>query len=211
MAQETGDGRAQASLLFLLGEWANRQGEFARAEALYAQALAIARNLKDSLIAARLLNQMGEAARRQKKYIQAEVCYLECLAILRDTHGWDTLAVPLTNLGHVAVRWGDAGRAASYFRESIDSDREVSTWNIWGMGLVAAAQGRPTQAAQLYAVVDKLVAADIKNIIYQEDRAEFRQDVDAVRAQLGEARFAAAWAEGRLMSPEEAIAYAVEE
>jgi len=35
--------------------------------------------------------------------------------------------------------------------------------------------------------------------------------VDAVRAQLGEARFAAAWAEGRLMSPEEAIAYAVEE
>ena len=141
VAQETGDGRAQASLLFLLGEWANRQGEFARAEALYAQALAIARNLKDSLIAARLLNQMGEAARRQKKYIQAEVCYLECLAILRDTHGWDTLAVPLTNLGHVAVRWGDAGRAASYFRESIDSDREVSTWNIWGMGLVAAAQG----------------------------------------------------------------------
>lgn len=211
VARETGDGRAQASLLFLLGETANRQGEFARAEALYSQALVIARDLKDSLIAARILNQMGEAVRRQKRYLQAEACYLDCLAILRDVHGWDNLAVPLSNLGHVAVRGGDPGRAANYFRESIESEEDVSTWNIWGMGLVASAQGRPRQAARLYAVVDKLVETDIKNIIYPEDREEFRRDVDAVRGQLGEASFTAAWAEGRVMSPKEAIAYALEE
>ncbi len=211
VARETGDGRAQASLLFLLGETANRQGEFARAEALYSQALVIARDLKDSLIAARILNQMGEAVRRQKRYLQAEACYLDCLAILRDVHGWDNLAVPLSNLGHVAVRGGDPGRAANYFRESIESEEDVSTWNIWGMGVVAAAQGRPGQAARLYAVVDKLVEADIKNIVYREDREDFRRDVDAVREQLGEASFTAAWAEGRVMSPEEAIAYALEE
>lgn len=211
VARETGDGRAQASLLFLLGETANRQGEFARAEALYSQALVIARDLKDSLIAARILNQMGEAVRRQKRYLQAEACYLDCLAILRDVHGWDNLAVPLSNLGHVAVRGGDPGRAANYFRESIESEEDVSTWNIWGMGVVAAAQGRPGQAARLYAVVDKLLEADIKEILYPEDREEFRRDVDAVRGQLGEASFTAAWAEGRVMSPEEAVAYALEE
>ncbi|MCB8934007.1 MAG: tetratricopeptide repeat protein [Candidatus Promineofilum sp.] len=209
LAYETGDGRAQTSLLFLLGETANRQGEFARAEALYSQALIIARNLKDSLIAARILNQTGEAARRQKKYIQAEASYLECLAIFRDVHGWEKLAVPLSNLGHVAVRRGDPGRAVHYFQESIESDEEISTWNIWGMGVVAAALGRPRQAARLYAVVDKLVEADIRNIVYREDREDFRRDVDSVREQLDEASFTAAWAEGRAMSPEEAIAYAL--
>ncbi|MCL4805040.1 MAG: tetratricopeptide repeat protein [Anaerolineae bacterium] len=211
IALETGDGRAQANLLFLLGETANRQGEFIQAEALYSQALVIARNLKDSLIVARILNQMGEAARRQKKYIQAEPFYLECLAIFRDIYGWGGLAIPLTNLGHVAVRRGDPARAANYFRDSIESDKEDSTWNIWGMGVVAAAQGRPIQAARLYGVVDKLVESDIKNIIYTEDREDFRRDVDSVRGQLSEASFAAAWAGGRAVSPEEAIVYALEE
>jgi tetratricopeptide (TPR) repeat protein len=191
----------------MLGEIANRRGEFARAEALYSQALVIARTLKDSLFSVGLLNQLGEALRRQKKYIQAEPLYLECQAIIRDAHGWTNLAVPLTNLGHVTVRRGDPERAADYFRESIDCDEEISTWNIWGMGVVAAAQGRPRQAARLYAVVDKLVEADIRNIVYREDREDFRRDVDSVREQLDEASFTAAWAEGRVMSPEEAIVY----
>ena len=102
-------------------------------------------------------------------------------------------------------------RAANYFRDSIESDKEDSTWNIWGMGVVAAAQGRPIQAARLYGVVDKLVESDIKNIIYTEDREDFRRDVDSVRGQLSEASFAAAWAGGRAVSPEEAIVYALEE
>jgi len=211
IACDMGDKRAQATSHFLLGEIAHRQGEFARAETLFERALAIARDLKDGVNASRILNQLGETARRQKKYTLAEAYYLECLASFRDTYGWDSFAVPLTNLGHVAVRQSDPERAAEYFQESIDGDKEFDTWNIWGMGVVAAAQSRPAQAARLYAVVDKLLAADVREILYPEDREEFRRDVDSVREQLDEASFTAAWAEGRVMSPEEAIAYALEE
>ena len=211
IACDMGDKRAQATSHFLLGETAHRQGEFARAETLFERALAIARDLKDGVNASRILNQLGETARRQKKYTLAEAYYLECLASFRDTYGWDSFAVPLTNLGHVAVRQSDPERAAEYFQESIDGDKEFDTWNIWGMGVVAAAQSRPAQAARLYAVVDKLLAANVREILYPEDREEFRRDVDSVREQLDEASFTAAWAEGRVMSPEEAIAYALEE
>jgi predicted ATPase/DNA-binding SARP family transcriptional activator/Tfp pilus assembly protein PilF len=213
LACETGDGRAQVHSYFLLGETAARQGEFARAEALYSHALIIARNLKDGIAASRTLNQLGEAARRQKKYAQAEAHYRESLASFRDTQGWDTFAVPLSNLGHVAVRRGDPGRAADYFRESIDSDEELNAapWNIWGMGVVAAARGKPGQAARLYAVMDKILEADSNEIVYREDWEDFRRDIAFVREQLGEADFSAAWAEGRRMSLEEAIAYALKE
>ena len=43
------------------------------------------------------------------------------------------------------------------------------------------------------------------------DRVEYERSVTAVRAQLGDQPFAAAQAEGRAMTMEQAIAYALEE
>jgi hypothetical protein len=40
---------------------------------------------------------------------------------------------------------------------------------------------------------------------------EFTQSIAAARAQLGEAAFTAVWAEGRAMTTEQAIQYALEE
>ena len=46
-------------------------------------------------------------------------------------------------------------------------------------------------------------------ILAPADRADHDRDVAAVRAALGEAAFAAAWAEGRAMTMEQAIAEAL--
>jgi hypothetical protein len=42
-------------------------------------------------------------------------------------------------------------------------------------------------------------------------RHDYDRDVAVARAQLGETAFAAAWAEGRAMTLEQAVAYALEE
>ena len=42
-------------------------------------------------------------------------------------------------------------------------------------------------------------------------RVRYEQLVAAVRAQLDEAAFETAWAEGRAMAPEQAVAYALDE
>jgi hypothetical protein len=74
---------------------------------------------------------------------------------------------------------------------------------------VAAAQGQPERAAQLFgaaALRDALGAP-----LPPADRADYERQVAAVRATLGEEAFAAVWAEGRGMPLEEAAAFAMAE
>jgi hypothetical protein len=47
-------------------------------------------------------------------------------------------------------------------------------------------------------------------VIGPDDRVDVEHDLPTVRAQLGETSFAAAWAEGRAMTLEQAITYALE-
>lgn len=221
LARETGDRFAVGYLSFLLGMTAARQGNYAAAEAFHLDALAVCRDLKLEVNTAKTLIPLGEAVRLQKKYDQAVRYYQEQIRLSQGIAGWETAystySLALVNLGHVAIRRGDPRSAAGLFRESIDIDKDINvggdlvSWNLWGLGLVAAAVGRATQAARLYAVVDKMLEANNDELAYPEDREDFRRDIASVREQLGEGDFTAAWAEGRRMSPEEALAYALEE
>jgi len=47
--------------------------------------------------------------------------------------------------------------------------------------------------------------------LWRADAIEFERNVAATRAQLDEATFAAAWTEGKAMTLEQAIEYALEE
>ena len=74
---------------------------------------------------------------------------------------------------------------------------------------MGATLGRFSRATRLYAAADQLIEADREIIAMPEDREEYKRDIAHVRDRLGEAEFAAAWAAGRAMSLEEAIAYAL--
>ncbi len=217
LARETGDRFGVGYLSFLLGITVARQGDYAAAEGFLLDALAVCRELKLEVNAAKTLIPLGEAVRLQKKYDQAVWHIHEHIRLTQGIAGWETAysthSTALVNLGHITLRQGDPRGAAVFFRESVDTINgnygDDISWNLWGLGLVAAAEGRATQAARLYAAVDKLLAANINEIVYPADQEDFRCDIAAVREQLGEAEFAAAWAEGRAMSKDEAIAYAL--
>jgi DNA-binding CsgD family transcriptional regulator len=74
-----------------------------------------------------------------------------------------------------------------------------------GLAGVVTAQGEPAWAARLYGAVEALRDA-LSVPIPPVYRAEYERSVAATRAQLGEKAFAAAWAEGRTMTPEQALA-----
>jgi tetratricopeptide (TPR) repeat protein len=216
LARETGNQRALALLFYLLGKAAARQHEYARAEALLLDALALCRGLKSELNVFHLLNQLGEVTRIQKAYERAAMYYQECLAFAPRIKGYQgAFSIPLFNLGLVAIRQGDPQRATDLFRESHGRAGYENTgfalWKLWGFGLVAAAQGRARRAARLYAAVEQLLEIVNWEADYTEDREDYAQDVGLVRDQLGEAELAAAWAEGRAMSLEQAVAFALEE
>jgi hypothetical protein len=115
---------------------------------------------------------------------------------------------------------GDLGRweeAAARCAESLTFDHpwkqcdpQWVAWPLTGMARVALARGRPARAARLLGAVPALVAAS-KSPKWPNKRAAFDRIVSATRAQLGEAEFAAAWAEGQAMPVEAVIAEALEE
>ncbi len=211
LARETGDRWAIGYLSYHLGFTAIRQGDYARAEGHLLDALDVCRELKLEVNATKTLILLGELARLQEKYPQAASYYQEYLAIASRVAGWDRYSSPLSKLGHVAIRQGDPPLAMGFFRQSIDSDRSGNNtlWNLWGLGLVAAAQGRTRSAVRLYAAVEKLLESGNEQIAYREDLEDFSRDVALARGKLEEHDFAAAWAEGLALSPDEAIARAL--
>jgi hypothetical protein len=75
---------------------------------------------------------------------------------------------------------------------------------------LTVAQGQGERAARLYGVAETLRTAK-GTPLPSCDLDEYNGDVALVRAALGEEAFAAAWAEGRAMSPQQAVAYALHE
>ena len=72
------------------------------------------------------------------------------------------------------------------------------------------AKGKPRQAARLLAASEaqiEIMGASIK----PQDKFEIDRFEEAVRKQLGETEFIRAWAEGRALSFDDAVAYALEE
>jgi hypothetical protein len=77
------------------------------------------------------------------------------------------------------------------------------------LGHLAHHEGASARAARLMGAAIALREA-LGIIVVPNDRAEYDRIVESARARLGEATFASAWAEGRAMSLEQAIALALE-
>jgi non-specific serine/threonine protein kinase len=81
-----------------------------------------------------------------------------------------------------------------------------------GLAVVAGAEGRVVRAARLWGAAEALLEAiEVTAYIYASDRSLYQSQVIAARARLTEEAFAAAWTEGREMTAEQAIKYALSE
>jgi hypothetical protein len=79
-----------------------------------------------------------------------------------------------------------------------------------GFALIASAQEQPERAARLWGAAVEL-RGEIGSLLPLNEREEYDRNIAMVRTALGEEAFTAAWAEGRAMTMEQAIAYALSE
>ncbi len=77
-------------------------------------------------------------------------------------------------------------------------------WNLIGLASVAAAEKQPVRAARLLGAAEMWINVDVS--MNDVERADYTGTVESVRGKLGEKIFTAAWAEGRSMTPEQALA-----
>ncbi len=212
--RELGDQRGIANVLNYSGNIAWAQGDLERAKALHEESLAIRRALGDQGGIASSLGNLGNIAWAQGDYERAKVLYEECLALFRELGNQWGVANVLNNLGVVVRAQGDYGRARVLLEESLMLFRELgSQWGIANaleeLAKLAGVKGQRERAVRLLGAAESLREA-IGAPMYLPERSEYEQIVTELRFALGDEAFAVAWEEGRTMTLEQAIAYALE-
>ena len=120
-------------------------------------------------------------------------------------------------LGQVAHAQGDYDQAQSRYdqvvalmeeRGGIDYRTLDVSPAVLGFARLAVASEKPHQAARLFGAAHTALANPYPDLFI--DRCAVDRDIAAVRLHLGELAFAVAFAEGRGMTSEQAVAYAVD-
>ena len=212
--QELGDKHGIARALISLGWAALRPGDYQLANARLEQALAISRELEDTRSIAFELSGLGEVALRQGDYARATQLLEESLELRRQLGNKWGVGVSLGTLGWVAIYEGDWKRAIARLGESLYVRQEIgdkggSAWCLERLAEVAMAQGKPERAVRLLSAASAL-RISIGSVIDPVDQPEYKNRRSALRAELGEEQFAIVWDEGRSMTLEQAITYALE-
>jgi hypothetical protein len=154
----------------------------------------------------------------QQQYALSSMYGRECLDVL----GWPvrnrgllvTMGVAL--LGRSAFLEGNAHTARSHLSEAFESLRasritgpylaEPLEW----LAAVEAAEGQLTRAARLFGGAEAWwLACGVMR--YAPEQPAYERDIANLRAQLEEAALTAAWAEGRAMTLDQVLAYALDD
>ena len=138
----------------------------------------------------------------------------EAAGLYRERGNRGHLQYALDNLGWAALMRGDQQQAEGLHRESLALSRQlgdklVAAEALEGLACSASARGEAERVARLFGAAEALREA----VGYRQEPREHAMRepyLVAARPRLSEARWDAAWAEGRRLGFEEAIAYALE-
>ncbi len=213
--RELGRRRHIALSLDSLGLLAYYRGDYPQAHALCEEGLALCRDLGDKFGIAGSLNSLALVACGQGDDNQALALCQESLALSQENSDKGAMARSLNILARVACGHGDYGRAVMLLRESLSLFREMGDKLgiircLDGLADVAWARGLPERAARMFGAAEGF-RESVGAALPLADQLELDQNVSAVLTHLGDEAMTDAWAEGRAMTLEQAIEYALAE
>jgi DNA-binding CsgD family transcriptional regulator len=177
VAREVGHKQMIVGSIYLSGQLALQQGDVATARALGEESVAHFREMGDQWGIVEANLLLAEVAARQGDHAAAHALYEECLAIARKCNYQWAIAPCLEGLASMVAAQEPAGASL------VDA--------LW--------------AARLWGAAESLREA-IGMPMPPVYRADYERAVASACTQLGGQAFAAAWTEGRTMTPEQAFA-----
>jgi hypothetical protein len=159
------------------------------------------------------LHSLALLAYGRGDYQRSKTLNEEALTLMRQVGDRWLLAYPLIGLAHVAHRQGDYPLAAALYREAMINSRRLGNMRfvalcLDGIAGVQVALGYAARAARLLGGAAALREM-INTPIPRTWQTDHERDQAAARGALENAVFSAAWAEGRAMTPEQAMGYAL--
>ena len=203
-----------AETLNCLGLDAGRRGDSISAQKYFEESLDLWRVVGSAWGIARSLNNLGSGATLRGDYDAARVLLAEGLATARAAGDAGIVSLLLWTYGENLAAQSDDTLARAHWTEGLRICRKLgdiwrSTGLIRSVAELEARSGETTkleQAARLWGTAEALLTARGDA---GPDNESTDRDIAAARAQLGEARFEAAWAEGAALTLNEAIDYAL--
>jgi predicted ATPase/class 3 adenylate cyclase len=183
-------------------------GEYDRAQVLLEESLSLAREVGNKVIIAWAISNLADVLHSQGQLALARTLLEEGISLWRAVgNGWG-LPPALHGRGDLALTLGDLDQAAALYRESLELWSKMGTRRgvadcLEGLAGLALAQDNPESAARLCGAAEAARQA-IEAPRPPRRRAKYEQDLATLRRDLGEERFAAAWAEGQAMTLEHA-------
>jgi hypothetical protein len=164
---------------------------------------------------ARTLELMAAVALKQGDRQTARPLLEERLAICRQLDASELLVHALGGMGHLERDAGEYARAQALYRESLLLRRELGdllalAQSLEDLAVLAGRQGEAERAIRLLGAAEAFCETlDVRPPV--ANASDYERAVAEGRAALGEAALAARWAEGRALSLEQAIEYALRE
>jgi predicted ATPase/DNA-binding CsgD family transcriptional regulator len=213
LARSAGYDYGVAQAIVVRADVVMEQGDEARAAQLYAEAVDHLRAVGDRLWLGVALAHLGRLIYFQDDRRRGVALVEEALAICRECGFAWGIALALSVRGFSLLDQGAYARAGDAYRECLAiwlllGDRWRVVRMLVQLAVVAAGGGLPEQAARLFgageALLETFGVATMRTMQVGRDDA-----VAATRARLGADVFAAAWAAGRALTLDQAVAEAL--
>ena len=212
--EQLGDIWGKSRVSHALGELFLRQGNYSKARSYFEQNLEFDEKikLKPGIVAA--LGSLGDLHRLQHDHIQARQYYEKSLDISRTYGMKEDWGLSLYLLGLLALHQNNYSAARQYFVDYIKAEREsLNKLNgylfVLSQAAISAGTNQPERAARLSGAAQEVLER-LDYQISRLDQAEFDRHIQMAREQLGTDKFENLANEGRAMTMEQAVEYALE-
>ncbi|HET9909356.1 MAG TPA: tetratricopeptide repeat protein, partial [Anaerolineales bacterium] len=207
--------RAVAFVLYDLGAMARSQGNYDQAVKMLEEAVTLFKEIGNKWGISTAYYGIGEVAWARGQYDLAARKFEESLVLSRELDAKFNIALALYGLGKVAQSRGDYESAHNFHREALTIRR--GTWDRPGIArslesfaALAVAEGHMERAARLLGAME--TAHELMRFtVSPAERAEREHGMNSSRTALGDDAFANAYDEGKKMTLDEAVGFALGE
>ena len=215
VARRTGDLSTETYAAGNAGYALAHRGEFDEAERLLEESVRTARQLGNVRSVANWTRALGGIALTRGNYPKARLLLEESLGIHRTLGDPWGISHSLSRLALVFLGLHDNDASRRLVGESLVIEREVGDrpgqlFNFEVLAALADADGRPARAVRLYACASAL-GESVGSRAVEPGWPDHERHLAHLRSALGEEAFGEAWEEGRAMTLDESLDYALEE
>ena len=202
-----------ARALSILGLVLNIEKNFDLAQTLIEESKLLFQDVDDDWGYAHAIMALALGPKMQDDRGTALALHEQALTLFRELGDRYFQSAALRLIGHLQVNQGNwllaqtAMREALTIAQQLDSKYEIGAC-LWSLGYAAQPAGNLVRAVRLYGAAKNLL--DSVGAWSKENASAFENDIAPCRAALNEREFDTAMEQGRAMTMEQAIAYALE-